>query len=240
MCSCAVAFEEEHTQAIALETTALRATALGVHWWRTDAVTAQDHTLLSAHERQCAARMRVPGAAGRYVAAHAGLRRHLASYLGVRASELRFCVAEGGKPYLPDAPHLHFNLSHSGAWALLVCSTEHAVGVDVEALVEPQRLSPALLHQSLCPRERAQLHALPEAQRSAHFTRWWTAKEAVMKLCGLGLQLPPTAIEVMARGEAVWQATVASPWQQTLGRDTPLRALHAPAGYVATLAVPAL
>lgn len=208
-----------------------------VHWWFTDAVRAEDHAVLNAAERMRAARFIVPGAAGRFIAARAGLRQHLARYLGIRAREVEFAEAAWGKPYLPDAPELHFSLSHSGPWAVLACSHGHEVGVDVEALVAQHRISPSLQHQSLCPAERAQLQRLPREQHSARFTRWWTAKEAVMKLCGLGLQLPPTAIEIVNPEHAHPQLKMASAWRKVISTSTTLHLLSAPDGYVATLAL---
>ncbi len=207
-----------------------------MYWWSTAEVRPEDQAVLSSAERSRAARFIVPGAAGRYIAARAGVRRHLARYLGVRARDVQFAEASGGKPYLPDAPDFHFNLSHSGPWAVLACSHEHALGVDVEGLVDARRISVSLQHQSLCAEERAQLQHLPRDQHSARFTRWWTAKESIMKLCGLGLQLPPTAIEIVLQDERL-HARVASSWRRALPARHTLWTLDAPDGYVATLAV---
>lgn len=219
MYSCAVASDDVH-----------------IYWWSTAEVRPEDQTVLSGEERNRAARFIAPGAAGRYIAAHAGMRRHLARYLGIRARAVRFAEASGGKPYLPDAPDLQFSLSHSGPWALLACSHEHAVGADVEALVDARRITASLQHQSLCTEERDELQRLPPAQHSERFTRWWTAKEAVMKLCGLGLQLPPTAIEIVMQDDAL-HARLAHAWRRAIPTRHTMRVLDAPDGYVATLAV---
>lgn len=223
MYSCAEVFSAHH--------------AVDIYGWSTAQVTPEDQTVLSTEERHRAARFIAPGAAGRYIAARAGMRRHLARYLGVRAREVRIKEAAGGKPYLPDAPQLHFSLSHSGPWALLACSDTHAVGVDLEALVDARRITASLQHLSLCPNERAQLAHLPAAQHSARFTRWWTAKESVMKLCGLGLQLPPTAIEIVTEDDETLYVNMASAWRSSIPAQTTLHTLDAPEGYVATLAV---
>ena len=42
--------------------------------------------------------------------------------------------AAGGKPYFPQYPHIHFNLSHSRGAAVCALSGE-PVGVDVELLL---------------------------------------------------------------------------------------------------------
>ncbi len=216
-----------------------RLATVDLYQWSTAQVAPEDQAVLSAAERIRAARFIAPGAAGRYIAAHAGMRRHLARRLGVRPREVQLKEAAGGKPYLPDAPHVHFSLSHSGDWALLACSDDCAVGVDIEALVDTRRITASLQHLSLCPNERTQLERLPVTQRSACFTRWWTAKEAVMKLCGLGLQLPPTAIEIVNPDHTHPQLKMASAWRGVVPASTTLHLLSAPDGYVATLAAAA-
>ena len=59
------------------------------------------------------------------------------------------------------------------------------VGVDVEGVPDPGTVIEvaAQLH----PRERAELAALPTADRPAAFARCWTRKEALLKATGVGL-----------------------------------------------------
>ena len=45
----------------------------------------------------------------------------------------------GGKPFFPSQPQLHFNLSHSGSYALCALDTS-PVGVDIQ-VVKPWRES---------------------------------------------------------------------------------------------------
>ena len=73
-----------------------------------------------------------------------------------------------GKPYFPDHPGLHFNLSHSHGAA--VCALHHLpVGVDVEKLRRaPGRLAAGLGDEA--------------------FFRLWTAREATVKRAGLGVE----------------------------------------------------
>lgn len=73
----------------------------------------------------------------------------------------------GGKPFFPDHPDIHFNLSHSHGAA--VCALhDKPVGIDVE------KLRPA-------PRR------LAEGMEDEAFFRLWTAREAAIKRRGEGI-----------------------------------------------------
>ena len=96
----------------------------------------------------------------------------------------------GGKPFFPDYPRLHFNLSHSGPFALCAVA-DVPLGVDVEE-VRPRGAS--------LPR-----YIMSDAEynwylrRGAHWTDFytlWTCKEARVKLEETGLNRPPREIAV--------------------------------------------
>lgn len=91
-----------------------------------------------------------------------------------------FVIGEHGKPSLREYPHVHFNLSHcSHAIACVVSSSP--VGIDVEST--DRRVSDALIRHTMSPEEQALIR-----QEPLHFFRLWTQKEALVKLCGTGLQ----------------------------------------------------
>jgi 4'-phosphopantetheinyl transferase len=99
-------------------------------------------------------------------------RAALSAWLGVPEHELRFAKGVHGKPYLPDWPGVHFNISHSGA--LFVCAISEAaeIGVDVERIREvPEKEHIA---------ERYGLDA-------NRFFETWTEREAYLKALGLGV-----------------------------------------------------
>ena len=87
----------------------------------------------SGAERQRASRFRRRLDADRYLAAHGALRLLLADYLACDPLSLRVGTHENGKPFLEGA-RLEFNLSHSGAVALIAVARSRQVGVDVEQL----------------------------------------------------------------------------------------------------------
>lgn len=73
----------------------------------------------------------------------------------------------GGKPWFPDDPALHFNLSHSRGAAVCALS-RRPVGVDVELRRQPPR-------------------RLSAGMEPAAFWRLWTGREATVKREGRGL-----------------------------------------------------
>jgi 4'-phosphopantetheinyl transferase len=122
------------------------------------------------------------------------LRLLLGGHVGADPATLRFeltCAVcgshEHGRPALADdgdgAPS--FSLSHSGDVAVVAIAPER-VGVDVE-VVRPRRYLDRVARRVLTDGELAQWGALREPQQLAMFLRAWTAKEAYLKMLGVGL-----------------------------------------------------
>ncbi|MDN7923588.1 4'-phosphopantetheinyl transferase superfamily protein, partial [Burkholderia gladioli] len=121
----------------------------------------------------------------------AALREVLGAALGVAPAALRFATGEAGRPSLvadcaPGAAALDFNVSHSGSHALIAWSASTRVGVDVEAPREGFDWTP--LGQSVfAPADEAAVLACAPAGRRDAFYRVWTAKEALLKVLGVGI-----------------------------------------------------
>ena len=99
------------------------------------------------------------------------------------------CTAEG-KPYFPQLPGVHFNLSHSGP--LLLCGGgSRPVGVDIE-VIRPRR--GRLAEYVLSPAELAWFRA--RGERWGDFYTLWTLKESRVKQAGTGLRVSPREIGV--------------------------------------------
>ena len=103
---------------------------------------------------------------------------------------------ERGKPYFPGAPQYHFNLSHSGPFALCALS-DRPVGVDIQ-VVRPA-WSPKLVDRSCTPEERSWLAALGD--RPEDFAALWACKESVGKESGYGIPHPPSRLSVPLPGD---------------------------------------
>ena len=86
-----------------------------------------------------------------------------------------------GKPFIIGYPDIHFNISHCREAVLCVVSSR-PVGVDVESI---RSYKDSLVNYTMNPQEIAQIH---QAERpEAEFVRFWTMKEAVLKLSGEGI-----------------------------------------------------
>ena len=97
---------------------------------------------------------------------------------------------EMGKPWFPDAPGLHFNLSHSGGLAL--CGVGEApLGVDVERM-RPRR---AGLERYVLSEEEFAWFQSRGGDWGSLYTLW-TLKEAKVKCLGTGLRQAPRTIQV--------------------------------------------
>lgn len=93
-----------------------------------------------------------------------------------------------GKPYFPDFPQIHYNISHSGPYLLLgMASTP--IGVDIEVL-RPRR---ATLPRYALTEEEYGIF-LANGSRWEDFYPLWTAKEAFCKYTGEGLSRPSSLI----------------------------------------------
>lgn len=139
-------------------------------------------------ERQRAESM--PAALGRpWRERRCALRGLLGAYLGRRPAELELINDALGKPkLLGPGPALHFNVSASAGRAVIAVCEDQPVGVDIEKAGRPIDAW-AVARRFFSEAELAQMEAASrrgELERS--FLRFWTRKEARLKVWGLGLR----------------------------------------------------
>lgn len=92
-----------------------------------------------------------------------------------------FSIGAHGKPRLVSSSAIHFNLSHCRqAVACVVASCE--VGIDIESI---GRYKEPLARRVLNDQELAAVQQAADPQLA--FTRYWTQKEAIVKLTGRGI-----------------------------------------------------
>jgi 4'-phosphopantetheinyl transferase len=157
-------------------------------------MTAALHELLSADERERAARFRFDRDRDRYIAGRGLLRRLLAAYTGREAADLSFRYGAYGKPEL-EGPGPHFNLSNSGPLALIALSATAEIGVDLE-LAQDDFSRERIAERFFSPGEVRDLRALALEEQPAAFLRCWTRKEAFIKARGDGLSLALDSFDV--------------------------------------------
>jgi 4'-phosphopantetheinyl transferase len=159
---------------------------------RSDGTVARCAETLDAAERERAGRLREPGP---WTVARGALRQLLGARLGVAAADVRLVTGAHGKPEVPGAA-LRFNVSHTGALALIALAAGFEVGVDVERL---DRRSSAI-PRTLTPAEAAAL-AAARGDKHAELLRVWCRKEALAKAIGGGLGWEPRRFDTTAPGD---------------------------------------
>jgi len=145
--------------------------------------------LLSCEEQARADQFRLEEPAKRFMAARAALRVLLGRYSDIRPVEIQFAVDANQKPRLADShsgTDLRFNVSHSGALALIAVTVGHEIGVDVEQLREVHHVD-QIASRYFHADEIAAIQSAKFTDRTATFFRCWTAKEAVLKAIGTGI-----------------------------------------------------
>ena len=103
-----------------------------------------------------------------------------------------------GKPYFPNYPDFHYNISHSGRYAVcgMICGgTEpQPVGIDLQEIPSDSGKALRIADHFFSDREKESLHSLVDrgdvSTALLLFCRYWTARESYIKLTGRGLAEP--------------------------------------------------
>lgn len=146
---------------------------------------------ISRERREKIARLKKIDAKALSVGAEMLLQKALKEYRGI-SDYLNIVKNQDGKPVLKDYPDIHFNLSHSGHYAVCALS-DHPVGVDIQNI---ERINLKVAKRFFAEAESAWLFALPEELREQAFGDLWTIKESYMKYTGKGFGLPLHAFTV--------------------------------------------
>ncbi len=182
-----------------------------------DVPASADLTLLSAVERERAARFAFVRDQASFVTTRAALRRLLGTAIGCEPAQVRLDVGEYDRPMLASehAASLDFNVSHSGRLAAIALSPTLRVGVDVEWHARKRSLR-ELVPQVMGRAERELLEGLEDdGLFERAFYACWTRKEAIVKGIGVGISHPLTSIDVPvvpADNVVIVDGTPPSPW----------------------------
>jgi 4'-phosphopantetheinyl transferase len=156
-------------------------------------------SVLAADELERADRYVLGTDRTRFVLGRGALRVVLGSYLGISAQSVGFEYGPRGKPRLAR-PEVSFNVAHSRDLALVAVSDGAELGVDLE-FNRPLTDAPRLARRLYSPAEQRQLESLSGAEYETTFLRFWTRKEAVLKLTGDGLSQPLSDVDVSSPGD---------------------------------------
>lgn len=99
-------------------------------------------------------------------------------------------VGENGKP---ECKGIHFNVSHSGDFALCAVS-DTLVGCDVEKVTDaPMEIAERYFSEKEC---RYIEDATCVEEKNRRFFRLWTMKESYVKMTGEGMGVSPGRVEI--------------------------------------------
>lgn len=97
---------------------------------------------------------------------------------------------EKGKPFLPDYPNIHFNVSHCKAGCVCAVS-ERPIGIDIQNYVDYSHDVAVMV----CSRRELEYIGKSNNKSSA-FTKIWAMKESYLKMRGDGICVDLKEIDV--------------------------------------------
>jgi 4'-phosphopantetheinyl transferase len=131
------------------------------------------------------------------ILAHRLLCYALYTQLGIQPSAQDWAYGWHGKPYLKNAPYVHFNISHSGDMAMCVLHSA-PVGADIERVDAVDDVTAWRIMS------KQELFAFDKAQdKNNLFYKIWTLKEAYIKYNGRGICTDLHSLTVYPEGDII-------------------------------------
>lgn len=113
------------------------------------------------------------------------LNRALKKY-GLNEKNMEYATNAYGKPYFINAKELHFSISHSGDYAMVVMSDKE-IGCDIQQIKD---VNLRIADRFFTADEREYV------KNTDDFFRIWTLKESLIKAVGKGLAMPLNSFTV--------------------------------------------
>ena len=104
-----------------------------------------------------------------------------------------------GKPYLAGYPEIHFNISHSGGWAVCALASMPC-GVDIQERRSIR--SRRMVERTMNAREQRQIQEAEDG--TGEFIKLWTYKESCIKLSGEGFHQDMKTLKPPACHQFFW------------------------------------
>ena len=112
---------------------------------------------------------------------------------GIDEKSVIYAQNKNGKSFITNYPELHFNVSHSGTFAMAVFA-DFEVGCDIEKV---KTIDLKIPKRFFCPAEYEKILSQKDVNAQTElFYRFWTIKESFLKATGFGLSLPMNKFEV--------------------------------------------
>ena len=166
-----------------------------VYMARARALRPEDHALLTADEKDRAARFHFEKDRRLFVLARCILRSALGKLLDVPPATVPIHLGPNAKPELyPANASWTFNLSHSEDQIAVAIAPIPRVGVDVEFHGGKVDID-SIAREYFCQKEIEYLRGSIEHTRT-HFYRFWTLKEAYLKAVGIGLGMSFSSMDM--------------------------------------------
>lgn len=127
------------------------------------------------------------------------LQSAVEEWTGKSEPSLRYAYEENGKPFLPDYPQIHMNLSHAGEYVACAIA-DSPVGVDIQ---DNRGVREKILAKYYCKDEREYVNEGTNEERAERFYRIWCRKEAYIKYTGRGLAQDISSFSVLKEPEGV-------------------------------------
>lgn len=121
----------------------------------------------------------------------------LSELLKIDYNEITRVKGNCGKPYLMEYDDVHYNISHSGNWVVMVVDNE-PVGIDIEE-IKPFDLR--IAKRFFSDMENSFLDEVEGMKKLDYFFDLWTLKESFLKKVGFGLTLPLNSFSIIKEDE---------------------------------------
>jgi 4'-phosphopantetheinyl transferase len=148
------------------------------------------YTILSADEKERAARYHFESGQRRFIIGRGVLRTILSRLINEYPVKIKFIYNEFGKPSLDKSEHpecdIKFNLAHSDSFMIAAFSKKREIGIDCE-LIREEYSDLNIAKRFFSESEFEELTTLPFEMRSKAFFNCWTRKEAFIKATGKGI-----------------------------------------------------
>ncbi len=129
------------------------------------------------------------------------------SYLCLAEEEIVIREGTHGKPYLVlsdtscSGRNLSFNLSHTTGYMVIAFATDMDLGIDIERGDRAVRLETISRHFFHEKEKKDLSESSSGGNKSKHFVRIWTLKEAFLKGLGVGLTVSPSSFMLISDGD---------------------------------------